>query len=144
MRMMASHKINQSAINAMFRNPAGGLARDMLRRGLKVEAQAKRNLAGANGKPKRIDTGQTRASVNTRMVTWRGLPAARVGSPLRKAALIHRGTGIYGPRRHPIRPRRAKMLRFKPKGSARVVYARSVKGMQANPFLKDALPAARD
>lgn len=141
---MAYHRINHGAIYAMFRNPAGGLAKDMLRRGLKVESAAKRNLAGANGKPKRIDTGQTRASVNTRMVTWRGLPAARVGSPLRKARLIHGGTGIYGPRRQPIRPKRAKYLRFKPKGSGRVIYARSVKGMAANPFLKDALSAAKD
>ncbi|MCW6003862.1 hypothetical protein K1W54_04595 [Micromonospora sp. CPCC 205371] len=144
MCLMARHTINYGAINAMFRNPSGRLARDMLRRGLKVEAAAKRNLAGGSGKPRRIDTGQTRASVNTRLVAWRGLPAARIGSPLRKAALIHWGTGIYGPRRQPIRPKRAKYLRFKPKGSNRVIYARSVKGMKANPFLKDALPAARD
>lgn len=141
---MARHKLNRGALNALLRNPAGGLARDMLRRGLKVETQAKRNLAGASGKPKRIDTGQTRASVNTKPVTYKGYPAARVGSPLRKARLIHGGTGIYGPRRQPIRPKRATLLRFKPKGSARVVYARQVKGMKANPFLKDALSAAKD
>jgi len=141
---MARHSVNYGAINVMFRNPSGGLARDMLRRGLKVETQAKRNLAGANGRPKRIDTGQTRASVNNRLVTYRTLPAARIGSPLRKATWIHDGTGIYGPRRHPIRPTRAKRLRFKPKGSNRVVYAKSVKGMKANPFLADALSAAKD
>lgn len=141
---MARHSVNYGAINVMFRNPSGGLAKDMLRRGLKVETQAKRNLAGATGRPKRIDTGQTRASVNTRLVTYRSLPAARVGSPLRRAVWIHGGTGIYGPRRHPIRPTQAKRLRFKPKGSARVVYAREVSGMKANPFLKDALPAAAD
>lgn len=141
---MARHTIHYGAINIMFRNPAGGLAKDMLRRGLKVEAQAKRNLAGANGRPKRIDTGQTRASINTRLVTYRTLPAARVGSPLRRATWIHGGTGIYGPRRQPIRPTRAKRLRFKPKGGNRVVYAKSVEGMKANPFLTDALSAAAD
>lgn len=141
---MARHTVNYGAINVMFRNPTGGLAKDMLRRGLKVETQAKRNLAGANGRPKRIDTGQTRSSVYTRMVTYRGFPAARVGSPLRKAVLIHEGTGIYGPRRQPIRPRRGMYLRFKPKGARRVVYAKSVKGMKPNPFLKDALSAAKD
>lgn len=141
---MARHTVNYGAINIMFRNPTGGLAKDMLRRGLKVEAQAKRNLAEANGRPKRIDTGQTRASLNTRLVTYRTLPAARVGSPLRRATWIHDGTGIYGPRRQPIRPTRAKRLRFKPKGASRFVYAKSVKGMKANPFLKDALSAAAD
>lgn len=140
---MARHTINYGVLYAQLRNPSGGLAKDMLRRGLKVETQAKRNLAGANGKPRRIDTGQTRSSVNTRMVTYKTFPAARVGSPLRKAALIHGGTGIYGPRRQPIRPKRAKVLRFKPKGSRRVIYAKSVKGMKPNPFLSDALPAAR-
>jgi hypothetical protein len=144
MLLMARHKLNHGAIRALLSSPTGGLARDMLRRGLKVESAAKRNLAGASGKPRRIDTGQTRASVNTRMVTYKGFPAARVGSPLRKAALIHRGTGIYGPRRQPITPKTARFLRFKPKGSRRVIYAKSVKGMRANPFLKDALPAARD
>jgi hypothetical protein len=141
---MARHTVNYGAINVLLRNPSGGLARDMLRRGLKVESAAKRNLAGANGRPKRIDTGQTRASVNTRMVTYKTMPAARVGSPLRKAVWIHGGTGIYGPRRTPIRPTRAKRLVFKPKGSNRVVYAKSVKGMKANPFLSDALSAAKD
>jgi hypothetical protein len=78
------------------------------------------------------------------MVTYRGLPAARIGTPLRRARWIHDGTGIYGPRRTPIRPTRAKRLVFKPKGSKRIVFAKSVKGMKANPFLKDALPAAKD
>lgn len=141
---MARHTVNYGVLYAQLRSPTGGVAKDMLRRGLKVEAQAKRNLAGANGRPKRIDTGQTRASLTTRMVTYRSMPAARIGSPLRKAVWIHGGTGIYGPRRQPIRPQRAKRLVFKPKGANRVVYAKSVKGMKANPFLKDALSAAKD
>lgn len=141
---MAYHKLNIGVLDAQLRSPAGGLARDMLRRGLKVESAAKRNLAGANGRPKRIDTGQTRASVGTRMVTYKSFPAARIGTRLRRGRWIHDGTGIYGPRRQLIRPKQAKLLRFKPKGSGRVVYAKSVKGMKANPFLKDALPAARD
>jgi hypothetical protein len=141
---MAYHRINYGALNALLRSPSGGVARDMLRRGLKVESAAKRNLAGANGAPKRIDTGQTRASINTRLVVWRGLPAARVGTPLRRAVWIHGGTGIYGPRRTPIRPKSARFLRFRPKGARRVIYVRSVRGMRPNPFLSDALSAARD
>lgn len=141
---MARHQINYGVLYAHLHSPTGGLAKDMLRRGLKVETQAKRNLAGANGRPKRIDTGQTRASIFTRLVTYKTMPAARVGSPLRRAVWIHGGTGIYGPRRQPIRPTRAKRLVFKPKGANRIVFARSVKGMKANPFLSDALSAAKD
>jgi hypothetical protein len=144
MRMMARHKINQGAINVMFRNPAGGLARDMARRGLKVETAAKRNLAGANGKPRRINNGILRNTTQARPVTWRGLPASRIGSPVRYARLVHDGTGLFGPKKRKITPKTKKALRFKPKGSARVIFARSVKGMEANPFLKDALSAARD
>jgi hypothetical protein len=142
--LMARHTINYGALYAQLASPTGGVAKDMLRRGLKVESAAKRNLGGANGRPKRIDTGQTRASITTRMVTYKGMPAARVGTSLRRARWIHDGTGIYGPRRTPIRPKTAKRLRFKPKGGNRIVYAKSVKGMKANPFLKDALPAAAD
>jgi hypothetical protein len=141
---MARHTIHHATLQAFLRSPTGGVARDILRRGLKVETAAKRNLAGANGKPRRIDTGQTRASIATVLLFPAGVPTARIGTPLRRARWIHDGTGIYGPRRTPIRPTRAKFLRFKPKGSRRYIYVRSVKGMRANPFLKDALAAAKD
>jgi hypothetical protein len=141
---MARHKINQGAINAMFRNPVGGLARDMLRRGLKVETAAKRNLGGANGAPRRINNGVLRDTTQARPVLWKGLPAARIGTPVWYARLVHNGTGLFGPKKRKITPKAKKALRFKPKGSAQVIIRRSVQGMEANPFLKDALPAARD
>lgn len=141
---MARHRINHGAIYAMFRNPVGGLARDMARRGLKVETAAKRNLAGANGAPRRINNGILRDTTQARPVTWRGLPASRIGTPVRYARFVHDGTGLFGPKKRKITPKTKKALRFKPKGSARFVIRRSVAGMVANPFLKDALPAARD
>jgi hypothetical protein len=141
---MAQHRINHAAINAMLRNPAGGLARDMARRGLKVETAAKRNLGGANGAPRRINNGILRNTTQARPVVWRGLPASRIGTPVKYALLVHNGTGLFGPKKRKITPKTKKALRFKPKGSARVIYARSVKGMEPNPFLKDALSAARD
>ena len=56
---------------------------------------------------------------------------------------VHNGTGIYGPARKMITPKRARRLKFKPSGSTRFVYARAVRGMPPNPFLRNALPAAR-
>jgi hypothetical protein len=55
--------------------------------------------------------------------------------------MVHNGTGIYGPRRHPIYPRRAKALRWKAV-DGKTIFAKSVKGMKKNQFLKDALSAA--
>ena len=137
------HDIHYGAIAALLHDPSGGIAKDMMRRGVRIQSQAKRNLAGGNGRPRRIATGATRASIYCRPVTVRGLPGARVGATTWYSGLIHSGTGIYGPRHRPITPTSKQFLRFTPKGSKTVVFARSVKGMGANPFLADALSAAR-
>lgn len=125
-------------------SPTGPVAKDMLRRGLKVESAAKRNLGGASGKPRRINNGHLRSDVRARLVIVGGAPAARIGSGLRYARWVHDGTGIYGPRRTRITPRTKKALRFKPKGTSGWIIRPSVKGMRPNQFLADALSAARD
>lgn len=135
-------RLDLGALRALLSAPQGGLARDMFRRGLKVETQAKRNLAGVGG-PRRIDTGRLRASIHTTMVMRNGLPAALVGTNVKYAIYVHEGTGLFGPRHMMIRPKRAKLLRFRPKGSRRYIYVRQVRGMQRNRFLLNALPAAR-
>lgn len=137
-----SHRLDLAAVQRLLTSPTGGVVRDLLRRGLLVETQAKRNLGGIGG-PKRIDTGRLRASIATQVVHRNGAPAVIVGTNVNYAILVHEGTGIYGPRHAPIRPRRAKRLRFKPKGSRRFVYARQVRGMAPNRFLVNALAAAR-
>lgn len=43
------------------------------------------------------------------------------------------GTGIYGPRRHPVVPRRAKFLRFAGR-NGRIIFARSVRGIKPRRF----------
>lgn len=137
-----SHRLDLAAVRRLLTSPTGGVTRDLLRRGLLVETQAKRNLGGVGG-PKRIDTGRLRASIATQMVHRNGNPAVLVGSNINYAILVHEGTGVYGPLHRPIRPKRAKRLRFRPKGSRRFVYARQVRGMPANRFLANALHAAR-
>ena len=136
-----SHRLDLAAVRALLSDPTGGVVRDLLRRGLRVETQAKRNLGGVGG-PKRIDTGRLRASIATQVVRRNGLPAVIVGTNVNYALAVHDGTGIYGPKGRPIRPRRAKRLRFRPKGSRKYVYAKQVKGMRPNPFLANALSAA--
>lgn len=126
-------------------------AKDLLRRGLKVQARARVLLGGAAGHPRRIDTGQTRSSVQVRLVSSVGHPAVRVGSGLKRALWIHEGTGIYGPRHRKITAKSGGVLVFSVKsGGAKrgkfrgKVVVRSVRGMKPNHFLRDALPAARD
>jgi hypothetical protein len=53
-----------------------------------------------------------------------------------EAALwVQTGTGIYGKRGRPIRPRSKRYLRFHGKRDGALIYARSVKGQPANPFM---------
>lgn len=139
-----TNRLDLSAVRALVGNPAGGVAKDMLRRGLKVETQAKRNLGGIGG-PKRVDTGRLRASINTQLVkASSGAYMAVVGTNVFYVRFVHDGTGVWGPRHRLIRPVRHKYLRFRPAGRGRFVYTRFVVGMKPNRFLLNALHAARD
>lgn len=117
-----------------------GIARDMQRRGLRVESAAKVRISGH---PKRVNTGRLRSTIKAVPIRRRGVPGSRIGTNVKYALLVHNGTGIYGPRHQPIRPKTKKFLRFIPKGGAHYVFAKSVRGMRPNPFLTDALIAAR-
>lgn len=121
------------------------VAADLLRRGLKVQARARRLLDGDAEHPRRVDSGLLRSSVRVDPTTWRGQPAVRVGTNDKKARLVHDGTGIYGPRGARIVPRTKRALAF-PGGryGRKKIVVRSVAGMRPNRFLSDALPAARD
>jgi hypothetical protein len=137
------HEFHQAALTALLRDPNGGLVKDLLRRGVRVQSQARRNLAGGGGYPKRIDTGLLRSSISVRPVTVNGLPAVRIGTGVHYARYVHDGTGVYGPRGAMIRAKRGKLLVFTPKGGRGKVFARKVRGMRGNPFLKSALSAAK-
>jgi len=139
-----SHTIHYGEVNRLLRSPTSAVARDMLRRGVRVQAQARRYLGGTDADhPKRVNTGNLRSTVYALPVVVDGAPGCRVGSRVWYASLVHSGTGLYGPRHRMITPKRGKVLVFRPKGSNRVVYARKVRGMKPNPFLKDALIAAK-
>ncbi len=70
-------------------------------------------------------------------------PVGRVGTNVFYALFVHEGTGIYGPKGVPITPKRAKFLRWRKKQGGGYVYAKIVKGMRPNPFLKNAISAAK-
>lgn len=151
-RVSYSHRLDLGAVRALLTSPRGGVVRDLLRRGLRVESAAKRNLSSA---PKRIDTGRLRASISTQVVTRDGSPAVIVGTNVAYARFVHDGTGLFGPLARRITPKRAKVMVWPGRGVSRryakrggrlrgKVVARSTKGMRPNPFLAKALSAARD
>lgn len=147
---MARHDINQATLKALLTSPTGGVAKDMLKRGKRVEGQAKRNLAGANGAPKRINNGRLRSDIQAKPVTVSGAPAARIGTRLKYGRYVHDGTGLFGPRHERITPKTARALVFPSKKYGKKtgkfagkVVVRSTAGMKPNQFLKDALKAAR-
>lgn len=128
---MGSVRLHTAVINNFMRSPGGPVAREMLRRGARVQAVAK-ILVGKR-------TGALQASIYLRPGRKRGFPTAVIGTPLKYGVYHHEGTGIYAGRGF-IYPKRARVLRFVVGG--RVVYARFVRGSQPNRFLVRALRAA--
>jgi hypothetical protein len=126
-------------------------AKDLLRRGFKVQARARTFVSGGGGHVKRVDTGQLRSSLQVQLRSGiSGSPFVRVGTGVKHARWVHEGTGLYGPKRQRIYPKSAQVLVFRSvkygakKGKFRgKVAVRSVKGMRRNQYLKDALPAAK-
>lgn len=90
-----------------------------------------------------VDTGrlQNRITSGTVRVSRRSA-AVRVEARAGYSLFVEEGTGIFGPTGAPITPKRARVLRFKPKGSARFVFARSVKGQPGQHFMRDGLISA--
>lgn len=136
----ATSRLNREALAAIVVSPNGPIAQDLLRRGIRVQSQARRNLGGGPTGPRRIDTGRLRQSISVDLRTYRGRPAVRIGTNVHYARYVHDGTGLYGPRRRLIRPTTKRVLRWRAGGG--FVYARYTRGMRANPFLSSALDAA--
>lgn len=142
---------NMQALEVLLVSPSGPVAKDLLKRGIRVQSKAKRNLGGGTGSgPKRVDTGLLRASIGTNLYTSSTGLTMRVGTGVYYALYVHEGTGIFGPRMMLIRPRNGKVLVFKSKiyGAKKGKYVGKVvvpyvKGMKPNPFLTNALPAAK-
>lgn len=146
------HKLDLFVLQYMFRDPNGAVAKDLMKRGARVESRAKRNLSGIGGSgPKRVDTGHLRSSIKHHLVIRPEGLSVRIGTNVYYARFVHDGTGLYGPKHMVIKPKRAKALVWRSQlhgqksGKFRgYVVVKSVKGMRPNPFLATALPAFRN
>lgn len=127
-------KLFPDAIKKILNNPASRAQREMKQTAEVVQRQAQKNLLRSTG----FDTGRLSSSIKVEKVTIDGVVAFKVGTTVPYWIYIHEGTGIYGPKGQPIKPKNAKALRWRgPGGEA--IFAKSVKGIKANPFLRDAL-----
>lgn len=125
--------LNYRQINRILRSPNGFVARNMLRRGRKVQRHARRNVNSR--------TGALARSIEVRMAMQAGAPGVEVYTDIFYALMVHDGTGIYGPKGRPFGPRRAKYMVFRGSDGT-IVRTKSVRGQRANPFLRDALRSA--
>jgi len=80
----------------------------------------------------RIDTGKMRQSGRTEKIGGHTGVTYEIVFPGEVAWFQHEGTQAHG-------PRRARMLRFKPKGSGVFVFAHRVRGVTPSKFLTKAL-----
>lgn len=80
--------------------------------------------------------GQLRQSIEAKKPKKRGKEwSATVGSGLEYAKYQEFGTGIHGPRRRRIYPKRAKALAWRSK-SGQMIFAKSVAGVPKQEFMK--------
>jgi hypothetical protein len=142
------HVFNDAQLQYILKSPSGAVAKDLIKRGARVESRAKRNLSGGISGPKRVNTGHLRSSIKSQLLVRPEGLAVRVGTSVRYARWVHDGTGLYGPFHTLIRPTRGKVLVWRSavygakKGKWRgKVVVHSTKGMRPNPFLANALPA---
>lgn len=127
-------RLNDAALREFTRGRNGAVVGDLVRRADRVVNRAKQLSP--------VHTGRLRSSITREVVVTASGPVARAGTNVEYARWVHEGTGIYGPRGQPIRPVRAKVLVFTPKGANRPVFARQVRGARPRRFLTEALPAA--
>ncbi len=126
--------LNQGALDRLLRRPGGPVYDNVVNRVLRLT-----DALATAGAP--VDTGFLR---NNRSIEITAGPGSLVGSltyHAHYALFVMRGTGIFGPRGAPIVPKTATYLVFRGRDGG-LVYAKSVKGQRAQPFLAEAFRAA--
>lgn len=130
MRVRVSARIDPHATAKVMDRLVGPAVERATRRGADY-AREEITIAG------RVDTGLMRAQTMPETRTF-GLQArGRIVTRTPYARWQHEGT------RTPIVPRRARALRFRPRGAGGWVYARRVRGVQGVPWLNRALSRIR-
>lgn len=127
-----SVSLNEAALRGLAETQ---VAEAQQRAAARVRDLAKAEITAAG----RVGVGDMRDMIDAETVVEGTTVRSRVTARAKHSVYQHRGTGIHGPSGQPIVPRRAKVLRFKPKGAQTFVFAREVEGVEPLPFLTNAL-----
>lgn len=122
-------RLDEARVRALVQGQGSPVWDAMVRAGAVTRDRAKLGLTTAG----RVDTGQLRNQVEAETFLDGQDVVTRVVSRAGHTMYVHDGTT------GPIRPRRARVLRFKPRGAAAFVFVPEVSGIEATPFLTDAL-----
>jgi len=113
----------------------------------KIATDAKKNVAAINKKPG--FTGNLAAQIKWGVSREGSRVVAKVftttgsGGKGGYALWVEVGTGIYGKRKQPIKPKRGKFLVWRDKKTGELIFARQVKGRPATPFFRPAIESNR-
>jgi hypothetical protein len=138
---MARVVFNDAALQQLLTSPDGPVARDLLRRAINVETQAKLNATGQNGGP-RVQTGRLRASIRHQLDSDSRGMVARIGSNVEYARYVEEGTEPHRITAGALTGRSSKKA-LHWKGARHPVLAVNHPGSRARPYLMPALVAAR-
>lgn len=126
-------QLNDGAVKKLLTGSSGSVYQAARRAGAVTRDRAKLDLT-AN---RLVNTGLLRNSIESTTFVRGKDVVSRVGTDVAYARYVHDGT------QGPIVPRRARVLRFKPKGSSTFVFAAKVRGTREtgrySPFLANAL-----
>ena len=109
----------------------------------KIATDAKKNTH------KFSDTGNLAARINWGVSREGSRIVAKVFTTTGKgenggyALWVEVGTGIYGKRKRPIRPKKGKFLVWRDKKTGKLIFAREVRGRPATPFFRPAIESNR-
>lgn len=136
-------RVDNHALQTLLEGPSGPVARHLIDRSEVARQEAKRRVGYDTGPDRDASEPHLRDVIVKRFVTAANGFAVLVGvwgAQAQRALWHHEGT-----RPHEIRPRNARLLRFRPKASAVFVFARLVHypGTRPNRFLTDAVNAIR-
>lgn len=126
-RVRVTHDFQLGTLRVMQSNPAGGVARDMYRRGQNVRSAAMRYVGD--------DTGRLKSSIHVEQIVRDGAIGVRIGSNVEYAYAHHEG-------HYEIQPKYRDLLIFAVGG--RWIFTKRVRPVQGTKYLSRALPAAKD
>lgn len=122
--------IRQSEMATFLHSPDGPIHRAVASRVRKTDAIAAATCP--------VDEGRMRNARNSGVRDEGNRLVGFVEFTADYAIYVIKGTGIYGPKGRPIRPRTARVLAFRLPDGTRV-FAKQVRGSPPNPFLVNAL-----